>query len=141
MAGELSRRPEPESTLGHRILRNGGKICTVTDSEWIIWHREPQAVYFPEIVQVELERYPSVAEVLQAMADSRFKDLSQELVEFRHELTDACPYRGKVFSALQQIPEVAFRRGLQRLERDLRAGPISCVSRYLLIWGTEALAS
>ena len=30
----------------YRVLRAGRKICTVTDSEWIIRHRQPLAVYF-----------------------------------------------------------------------------------------------
>jgi ubiquinone/menaquinone biosynthesis C-methylase UbiE len=121
----------------HRVLESGGKLCTVTDSEWVIRHREPLAIYFPETVQVDLDRYPSVAEVRETMAGSGFKDLSEELVEFRYELTDARPYREKVFSSLQLISEAAFRRGIQRLERDVSSGPISCVSRYLLIWGAK----
>ena len=121
----------------HRVLRREGKICTVTDSEWIIRQRHPLAVYFPETVQVDLDRYPSIAEVRQTMAGSGFKDISEELVEFSYELTDARPYHEKVFSPLQLIPETAFRRGIQRLEMDLRSGPISCVSRYLLIWGSK----
>lgn len=30
-----------------RILKPGGRICTVTDSEWIIRHRQPLSAYFP----------------------------------------------------------------------------------------------
>ena len=92
-------------------------------------------------MQVNLERYPSVAQVRQTMSGSGFNDISEEIVEIRYELTDIRPYREKVYSSLQLNPEAAFRRGIQRLETDLRAGPISCVSRYLLIWGTKALPS
>lgn len=121
----------------HRVLKEGSKICTVTDSEWIIRRREPLAIYFPETVQVDLDRYPSVAEVRPTMAGSGFKDLSEELVEFRYELTDTRPYRKKVFSSLQLISEAAFRRGIQRLNREVSSGPIGCGSRCLLMWGSK----
>ena len=32
----------------YQVLKRGKKLCTVTDSEWIIRHRQPLAVYFPE---------------------------------------------------------------------------------------------
>jgi ubiquinone/menaquinone biosynthesis C-methylase UbiE len=44
-----------------RVLRLGGKVCTVTDSEWVIRNRQPLAVYFPETVPVDLARYPTMA--------------------------------------------------------------------------------
>ncbi len=38
-----------------RVLVQGGRICTVTDSEWIIRNRQPLAKYYPDIVEVELK--------------------------------------------------------------------------------------
>src|SRR5690606_3733462 len=43
-----------------RVLRGGGTICTVTDSDRIIRGREPLATYFPETVEIELARYPRI---------------------------------------------------------------------------------
>jgi len=42
----------------HRVLTSGGRLCTVTDSEEIIRTRVPLARYFPETIDVELQRYP-----------------------------------------------------------------------------------
>jgi SAM-dependent methyltransferase len=121
----------------YRVLRLGGKVCTVTDSEWIIRHRQPLAIYFPETVQVELGRYPRIARLREVMEGVGFGKITETNVEFPYELTDIQAYRDKVFSSLHLIPEEAFRRGIERMERDLRTGPIPCVSRYLLLWATK----
>lgn len=123
----------------YRVLRAGGKVCTVTDSEWIIRHRQPLAIYFPETVQVELGRYPRIAQLREAMEGVGFGKITETNVEFPYELTDIQAYRDKAFSSLYVIPEEGFRRGIERMERDLRIGPIKCVSRYLLLWGTKQL--
>ncbi len=121
----------------HRALSPGGKICTVTDSEWIIRQRQPLAIYFPETVERELARYPRIAQLRALMADVGFEQIEEHSVEFPYQLADAQAYRDKAFSSLHLIPEVAFQRGLARMERDLRQGPIPCVSRYLLLWGVK----
>ncbi|TEU13059.1 MAG: class I SAM-dependent methyltransferase [Anaerolineales bacterium] len=121
----------------HRVLRAGGKGCTVTDSDWIIRHRQPLTVYFPETVEIELGRYPRIAELRDIMGQVGFDEITEDTVEFAYPLTDVQAYRDKAFSALLLIPEDAYRRGIERMERDLHAGPIQCVSRYLLLWGTK----
>ena len=123
----------------YRVLAVGGKLCTVTDSEWIIRQRQPLAVYFPETVRPELDRYPCISELRHVMELVGFIGVVEERVEFPYRLTDAQAYRDKAFSALHLIPEDAFWRGLERLESDLCAGPIPCVSRYVLLWGTKQL--
>ena len=47
----------------HRVLRPGGRLCTVTDSEWIIRNRIPLSSYFPDTVEPELARYPRIADL------------------------------------------------------------------------------
>jgi ubiquinone/menaquinone biosynthesis C-methylase UbiE len=121
----------------YRVLRAGGKGCTVTDSEWIIRHRQPLTVYFPETVEIELGRYPRIAELGEFMERVGFGEITESTVEFAYPLTDIQAYRDKAFSSLLFIPEAAFQRGIERMEQDLRAGPIQCVPRYLLLWGTK----
>jgi ubiquinone/menaquinone biosynthesis C-methylase UbiE len=121
----------------YRVLRAGGKGCTVTDSEWIIRHRQPLAVYFPETVEIELGRYPCMAELRDLMERVGFSEITESMVEFAYPLTDIQAYRDKAFSSLLFIPEAAFQRGIGRMEQDLRIGPIQCVSRYLLLWGIK----
>ena len=121
----------------YRVLRAGGKGCTVTDSEWIIRHRQPLTVYFPETVEIELGRYPRIAELGEFMERVGFGEITESTVEFAYPLTDIQAYRDKAFSSLLFIPEEAFQRGIERMEQDLRAGPIQCVPRYLLLWGRK----
>ncbi len=121
-----------------RILKSGGRICTATDSEETLRARRPLAVYFPEIVAVELKRYPRIATLKAEMAAAGFGGLAEEEVAHGFEVESADPYREKAFSSLLYIDEAAFDRGLARMEADLARGPIAGLSRYLLLWGTKA---
>jgi SAM-dependent methyltransferase len=121
----------------YRVLRAGGRMCTVTDSAWIIQNRQPLSTYFPETVPYELKRYPPVGQLRELMAEAGFREIVEQTVETQSELHDLQPYRAKAFSALHLIPEAAFQRGLERLERDLQQGPVPLVARYLLLWGIK----
>jgi ubiquinone/menaquinone biosynthesis C-methylase UbiE len=120
-----------------RALATGGRACTATDSAWIIRHRQPLSRYFPETVEPELARYPRIADLRAAMTQAGFVALDEQTVECTYPLTDLGIYRDKAFSALHLISEDAFRRGLERMERDLERGPILCTPRYTLLWGTR----
>jgi len=118
-----------------RALAPGGRVCTVTDSEWIIRHRAPLSHYFPATIEPELARYPRDGELRARMERAGFSQVREEAVEFGYDLFDGGPYRDRAYSALHLIPEAAFQRGLQALEDDLRRGPVRCVSRYVMVWG------
>jgi SAM-dependent methyltransferase len=120
-----------------RILRPGGKLCLVTESAEMIRRREPHATYFPEAVEIELARYPSVVALKSELHGAGFVELQELGVECRAELIDIEPYRTKVHSSLQLMSNSAFNAGLERLEHDLRSGPIPYTWRYLLLWGTK----
>jgi ubiquinone/menaquinone biosynthesis C-methylase UbiE len=120
-----------------RVLKPGGKVCTVTDSEWIISHREPLATYFPETIAVNLARYPTVAELLACKREAGFIHILEKMAEHPYMLYNAEGYREKAYSSLHLIDEPAFQRGLARLEADLTAGAMLCHSFYLLIWGEK----
>jgi len=121
----------------YRVLNRSRRICTVTDSEWIIRHREPLSVYFPETVEVELKRYPRIEELKQFMTQVGFGEIEETVVEFSYELHSAEAYRDKAFSSLHIISKKDFKRGIELMERDLHNGPIKCVARYSLLWGTK----
>jgi len=121
----------------YRVLSDDGKVCTVTDSEWIIRHRQPLAVYFPETVDVDLRRYPSIPELRDIMEQAGFDQFAEATVAFEYSLADIQAYRDKAFSCLRLIPDAAFQRGIKRMEQSLLVGPIQCVSRYVMLWGTK----
>ncbi len=121
----------------YRVLNSSGRICTVTDSEWIIRHREPLSVYFPKTVEIELKRYPRIEELKRIMMQVGFGEVKETMVEFPYELHDAQAYRDKAFSSLHMISKEDFELGIEQMELDLQNGPIKCVSRYSLLWGTK----
>jgi len=120
-----------------RVLRDGGHVCTVTESEMMLRTREPQSRYFPETIDVELARYPRTDNLRSEMQRGGFQDLSENVAEWAYEVTDPTPFREKVFSSLLYISEDAFESGLTRLEAALSAGVVPYVSRYVLLWGTK----
>jgi len=120
-----------------RILRPGGHACTVTDSEEIIRRREVLSGYFPETVEVELARYPRLADLEGWMAETGLASLGAVVVEEPYEISSAQPYRDKAFSSLHLISEQAWRAGLERLEQALARGPIRGKSRYACLWGRK----
>ena len=116
-----------------RVLRPGGRLFTVTDSEEDIARRRPLSSHFPETVAVELARYPRMATLRSELEGAGF-DVSEQQVELAYRLTDVEPYRVRAFSALGVIPEDSFRRGLERLEAELAAGAVPALSLYTLLW-------
>jgi ubiquinone/menaquinone biosynthesis C-methylase UbiE len=120
-----------------RVLRPGGRMCTVTDSEEIIRQREILSGYFPETVPVELERYPKLAELRAWSAAAGLADWSVAIVEQPYVLESAWPFRDRAFSSLHLISEEAWRAGLARLEADLARRPVHGVARYACAWGVK----
>jgi ubiquinone/menaquinone biosynthesis C-methylase UbiE len=121
----------------YRVLKDGGKVCTVTDSEDIIRRRRPLSNYFPETVEIELQRYPRITDLRAMMVSSGFVDLQEVVAEREYELQDIQKYRDKAFSSLHLISPEAFERGIQRMEHDVQAHPIPAISLYVLLWGVK----
>lgn len=120
-----------------RVLRPGGKLCVVTDSEEIIRSREPLSTFFPGTVAADLARYPSQGELVVRMRDVGFAEIGDVVVELQRPLTDVGPYRGRAFSCLHLISPEEFEEGLKQLEEAVRAGTARVVSRSLLLWGLK----
>jgi len=120
-----------------RVLRPGGLICTITDSEEIIYQRKPLTNYFPETVEAELKRYPPIPVLREMMTAAGFEALREDNVSLTYTTTDIQRFRDKAYSSLHLISAEAFQRGIQRMEDDLRQGPIECVSLYVLLWGAR----
>ena len=118
-----------------RVLRPGGRICTVTDSAEVIRRREILSGYFPETVEIELARYPRVAQLESWMSAAGLSVFRVVTVEAPYEITSAQPFRDRAYSSLHLISDDAWRAGLGRLERDLARGPVRGTARYTCVWG------
>ena len=97
----------------------------------------PLAFYFPETIDVDLKRYPGINTLRAAMAQAEFSDITEHMINFEYALNDIQPYKNKAFSCLHQISEKGFNKGISLMENDLSKGPIRCVSKYVLLWGTK----
>jgi ubiquinone/menaquinone biosynthesis C-methylase UbiE len=118
-----------------RVLRPGGRLCTVTDSAEIIRRREILSGYFPETVQIELARYPRLNQLEAWMAAAGLVAFGRATVEAPYQITCSQPFRDRAYSSLHFISEEAWQAGLARLERDLARGPVCGTARYACLWG------
>ena len=118
-----------------RVLKPGGTAAIVTESEDDIRNRTPQVTYFPGTIAVELSRYPSVEVIQRELLDSGFEVGETIPVSMPHKVVDLAPYRDKAFSSLHLISAAAFAAGIERMERDVAAGPLTGVRRYTIITG------
>jgi hypothetical protein len=82
-------------------------------------------------VAVELARYPQMETLRAELRGAGFDMLNEATVEFASKLENMDSYRARVFSSLARVSDEAFARGIERLERALRAGPIPAVSSYV----------
>jgi ubiquinone/menaquinone biosynthesis C-methylase UbiE len=117
-----------------RVLRPGGRLCTVTDSADIIRCREILSGYFPETVEIELARYPRIIQLEAWMAAAGLVAFEVMTVETPYQITSSQPVRDRAYSSLHLIPEEAWQAGLARLERDLVRGPVRGAARYACLW-------
>lgn len=120
-----------------RVLASGGLICTVTESSGMIQSRQPFAVYFPETVAVDLQRYPDVKDLESMMEDAGFAGIKCETIEFPFYHSDIQDFRDRAYSCLHLISDNGFKKGLVRMEQDLKRGPILWLSRYAMLWAKK----
>ena len=120
-----------------RVLKQGGTLCTVTDSAEDIHNRVPLSSHFPETIALELRRYPSIDLLRDEMADAGFISIAASQTRHEYDLLDATPWRDKAFSSLHLITPEQHASGVARMQADLERGPIHAVSLYTLLWGTS----
>jgi len=119
-----------------RVLKPGGALCTVTDSESDIRQQVPLTQYWPDRVEIELQRYHSISTLKQQMMESGFEDIKETHIQHTYKITGITPYREKAFSCLHLIPEESYIQGLRKMEKAFKTGPIQRISMYTCLWGT-----
>ena len=121
------------------MLRPGGLLCTVTDSPEMIRRRIPLSSYWPASAAGNLQRYPTLETLVNLMLAAGFVAIECREIQAPFQVADAAPYREKAFSCLHLVPEEEFRSGLESLESDLRAGPITGLEEHACLWGERPL--
>ena len=120
-----------------RVLKPGGRLCTITESPELIVRRKPLSIYFPETAAADMKRYPSVTNLRLWMTRAGFTAQREKVHSHPYEKKDVKDYKDKAYSCLHMISEEAFTAGLKRMEADLQNGPIACLSQYLFLWGSK----
>ena len=64
-----------------RVLKPGGTICTVTDSERNIRYRKPLSQYWPSTAVIDLKRYPPISLLKEQMEDTGFIDIDENNIQ------------------------------------------------------------
>jgi SAM-dependent methyltransferase len=112
-----------------RILVPGGRLAIITDSDADL-RRRSLTVYFPEVLEIELKRYPKLDVLHVHAARAGMECLGRVAVEGVLDLDDSLIARleAKCSSALRFIPEEAHRRGIERARRAHACGEkwLSC---------------
>jgi SAM-dependent methyltransferase len=107
-----------------RVLVPGGRLLVATfePDHFSGFHLAP---YFPSIEPNDRARFPDPALVVAELADGGFVGVERERVSTRCEVDPAAlleRVRGRYISSLSELAEDEYRTGLERLERDVRAG-------------------
>ncbi len=116
-----------------RVLRTGGVLAIATDSADDLTKRIPLASHFPETVEAQRLRYPEIGTIRAELEGAGFGQIEERHVVFTYSIRNIQPYRDKAFSSLHLISDNAFAKALDRLERDLAAGPIVAESLYTVL--------
>ena len=101
-----------------RILKPNGILIIVTDSEENIRNRSVNK-FFPEKLDVEMDRYPPIDELNSYAKDFGLDLVSEELAEGYMDINDEMisKIEKKNSSSSRLISEEAFQRGLKRVKQ------------------------
>ena len=100
----------------HRILVPGGRLAIVTDSEKTL-RRRSLTTFFPEILPIELARYPSVSLLHNRANQVGLQIVSEEMVTGTVALDEEFLGRleAKCSSAMRLMDSVAHAAGMARV--------------------------
>jgi SAM-dependent methyltransferase len=119
-----------------RIVKPNGRMIIVTDSGEDI-RRRSLSKFFPEVLEIELARYPSLTELTARAADVGLKLADKQAADGSIDLDDGfiANLDAKCSSALRLISDEAHRAGIDRIRQASSWGEkwLSCytVLKYL----------
>jgi SAM-dependent methyltransferase len=116
-----------------RVLGRAGAFVAVTDSDENLRKRSLTR-FFPEVLDVELRRYPTLDQLDRAASTAGLRRVRTELAEGLVELDDAfiAKLEAKCSSGMRLIPDACHRRGMERV-REARARGERWLSSYSVL--------
>jgi ubiquinone/menaquinone biosynthesis C-methylase UbiE len=121
-----------------RVLNGNGTVLTVTDSEEDLKNRTITK-YFPESLEIEKKRYPSINEIVENMKSNDFEGIAITHSEREYPMTEEVfqKFKNKAFSSVRLLSEKSFEKGIQRIEEDLEKSKCLVKELYTYIWGVK----
>lgn len=106
-----------------RILEPAGAFVAFTDSEDNL-RRRSLTRFFPEVLEVELRRYPNFHQLEGFASAAGLREAAPEPAEGHIELDESfiAKLEAKCSSAMRLIPDAAHRRGMERVRAASRRG-------------------
>ncbi len=106
-----------------RTLKNEGSLVIVTDSEENMRKRS-LTKFFPETLQIELDRYPSLDTLHESADKNKFKLSQKQLAEGEIDLNSGYldKLEAKCSSAVRLLKEDEFQKGIERVRKSAANG-------------------
>ncbi len=113
----------------YRVLSKDGIVFVFTDTHEKVRNEHLTSKYFPETIQVKIERYQATDEILEVMKDCGLNNVRFEQLKCK-EQPDMGEYLIKVaeskgYSMFHLITDDAIDRGIRRIREDMKKGLIS----------------
>jgi cyclopropane fatty-acyl-phospholipid synthase-like methyltransferase len=121
-----------------RVLSKDGILVTITDSEEDLENRTITK-YFPESLEIERRRYPGVNEIIENMKSNDFDGIEITHTEREYKMSEGTfqKFKNKAFSAIRLISEVSFKKGIKKMEEDMKSDKCLVKELYTYIWGVK----
>lgn len=122
----------------NRVLNKCGIVLTITDSREDLENRTITK-YFPESLEIEKKRYPSVYRIIENMKNKGFKQIEITHTEREYQMSEEVfqKFENKAFSSVRLISEENFERGIKRIEEDMKKNNCFVKELYTYIWGVK----
>ncbi len=122
----------------NRVLDKDGIIVTITDSQEDLKNRTITK-YFPESLEIEKKRYPGVYKIVKCMQNNGFKGINITHTEKEYKMSEEIfqKFKNKAFSTIRLISDKSYRKGIKRIEEDMKNNKCLVKELYTYIWGVK----
>lgn len=122
----------------YRVLGNKGTILTVTDSGKDI-RKRTMSKYFPESMENELKRYPSIEKIINEIEKVGFRKIETTHTDYTYQITEKEleKFKNKAYSALRLISKDCFEKGISKMTEDVKKGKCEGNELYTYVWGAK----